>query len=152
MKYFPPQSTDRVRLRRGSGAFTLIEVLAALLLMAIIVPVALEGMSVVSRAAVLGQHKAAAMRVAERVLSEQLAVVSQGQPIPTSGSGTETDGDTSYPWTMQTEAWPQDVMTQMTVRITFSVQGNAYEMTLSTLFDPNAGAPVTTTGTGRAAS
>ena len=152
MKYFPPQSTDRVRLRQGSGGFTLIEVLAAMLMMAIIVPVALEGMSVVSRAAVLGQRKAAAMRVAERVLDEELAVIAQGQPIPTSGNGTETDGDTAYPWTMQTENWSQDSMTQMTVRITFIVQGNSYEMTLSTLFDPNAGTAGTATNTGRAAS
>jgi len=138
------------RLRRG--AFTLIEVLAAMLMMAIIVPVALEGMSVVSRAAVLGQHKAAAMRVAERVLDEQLAVIAQGQPIPATGSGTESDGDTAYPWTMQTENWSQDSMTQMTVHITFVVQGNSYEMTLSTLFDPNAGTPGTATTTGRASS
>jgi type II secretory pathway pseudopilin PulG len=123
-----------------------------MLMMAIIVPVALEGMSVVSRAAVLGQRKAAAMRVAERVLGEQLAVIAQGQPVPTSGSGTETDGDTAYPWTMQTQNWTRDTMTQMTVHITFTLQGNSYEMTLSTLFDPNAGTPGTAVNTGRAAS
>jgi prepilin-type N-terminal cleavage/methylation domain-containing protein len=135
--------TGQFAIRLCRSGFTLIEVLAAMLMMAIIIPVALEGMSVVSRTAVLGQHKAAAMRVAERVLNEQLAVVIQGQTIPSSGSGTEVDGDTSYPWTMQTENWPQDAMTEMTVHITFVVQGHSYDMTLSTLFDPNANTPGT---------
>jgi prepilin-type N-terminal cleavage/methylation domain-containing protein len=160
MKSFPQQPTEALRLRQGyggpprhgRGGFTLAEVLAALLMMAIIVPVALQGMSIVSRAAVLGQHKAAAMRVAERVLNEQLAVITQGQPIPTTGSGTETDGDTSYPWTMQTQPWPQDTMTEMTVRVTFTMQGNSYEMSLSTLFDPNAGTAGTATTAGRTTS
>src|ERR1017187_7134195 len=169
MKSFPQQPTEALRLPQGSGGqarvrqgagglvrrslgeggFTLVEVLAALLMMAIIVPVALQGMSIVSRAAVLGQHKAAAMRVAERVLNEQLAVITQGQPIPTTGSGTETDGDTSYPWTMQTQPWPQDTMTEMTVRVTFTMQGNSYEMSLSTLFDPNAATADTATTPGQ---
>ena len=77
--------------------------LAALLLMAIVIPVALQGMSIVSRAAVLGQRKVAAMRVAERVLNEQVVLISQGQVVENSASGVETDGDTSYPWTMQAE-------------------------------------------------
>jgi prepilin-type N-terminal cleavage/methylation domain-containing protein len=135
MKFCPPPPATE---RRRSRGFTLVEVLAALLLMAIIIPVALQGMGVVSRSAVLGQRKVAAMRVAEKVLNEQLSVIATGQPIPTTASGTETDGDASYPWTMQTEPWPQDTMTQMTVRITFTMQGNSYEMSLSTLYDPNA--------------
>jgi prepilin-type N-terminal cleavage/methylation domain-containing protein len=118
--------------------FTLVEVLAALLMMAIIVPIALEGMGVVSRAAGRGQQKAALMRVAERILNEQLAVVAAGQPIPTSGGGTEVDGATQYRWSMATTAWPQDTMTQMTVTVGCTVEGRPYEMSLSTLFDPNA--------------
>jgi len=120
----------------------LIEVLASLLVMAIVIPVAMQGMSMVSRAAVLGEHKVAAMRVAERVLNEQLSVLTLGQPIPTSGNGTETDGDATYPWTMQTVPWPQDTnMTEMTVQVTFTLQGNSYVMSLGTLFDPNATTP-----------
>ncbi len=120
------------------------EVLAALLMMAIIVPIALQGMGVVSRAAARGQQKAALMRVAERILNEQLAVVAAGQPIPTSGGGTEVDGATSYRWSMQTAAWPQDSMTQMTVKVECTVEGRPDEMSLSTLYDPNADTPGTT--------
>ncbi len=132
-----PRRPDRTGCRAARG-FTLVEVLAALLMMAIIVPIALQGMGVVSRTARRGQQKAALMRVAERVLNEQLAVVAAGQPIPTSGSGTEVDGETSYRWSMATAAWPQDTMTQMTVTVECTVEGRAYEMSLSTLYDPNA--------------
>jgi type II secretory pathway pseudopilin PulG len=112
-----------------------VEVLAALLLMAIIIPVAMDGMSVASRAGNLGQRKAAAMRVAERVLNELIAT---NQTAQESATGTQADGDTVYPWTMSTEAWSVDLMTEMTVRVTFTVQGRDYEVQASTLFDPAA--------------
>jgi type II secretory pathway pseudopilin PulG len=108
-------------------------VLAALLLMAIIIPVAMDGMSVASRAGNLGQRKAAAMRVAERVLNEMIVTRQTAQE---SATGIQTDGETAYPWTMATEAWSVDLMTQMTVRVTFTVQGRDYEVQASTLFDP----------------
>jgi prepilin-type N-terminal cleavage/methylation domain-containing protein len=117
-------------LRRG---FTLAEVLAALLLMAIIVPVALQGVQIASRAGTLGQRKAAAMRVAERVLNELIATDGLTQ---STGSGTANEGDQSYAWTMQTESWPEDAMNVVTVRVVFNVQGNDYNVSLSSIYDP----------------
>jgi prepilin-type N-terminal cleavage/methylation domain-containing protein len=112
-------------------AFTLIEVLAALLMMAIVIPVAMEGMSVASRVGVLGQRKAAAMRVAERLLNE--LVIENQQQQQSSASGTTADGDTSYPWTMRSEAWSEDAMLQLTVTVNFIVRGNTYDVSVSTL-------------------
>ena len=117
-------------LRRG---FTLAEVLAALLLMAIVVPVALQGVQIASRAGTLGQRKAAAMRVAERVLNELIATDGLTQ---STGSGTAAEGDQSYAWTMQTESWPEDAMSVVTVRVVFNVQGNDYNVSLSSIYDP----------------
>ena len=128
---------------RSSHAFTLVEVLAALLMMAIVVPVAMEGMSVASRVGILGQRKAAAMRVAERLLNE---LVIENQLQQSSSGGTITDGDTSYPWTMRTETWSEDAMLQMTVTVNFVLRGNTYDVSLSTLL------PSTTTGTELAAT
>src|SRR5216684_819976 len=54
------------------AAFTLAEVLAALLFMAIVIPVALEGMHVASRAGSVAVRKREAARVAERILNESL--------------------------------------------------------------------------------
>jgi prepilin-type N-terminal cleavage/methylation domain-containing protein len=113
--------------------FTMAEVLAALLLMAIVVPVALQGVQIASRAGTLGQRKAAAMRVAERVLNELIATDGLAQ---SSGSGTANEGDQSYAWTMQTETWPEDAMNVVTVRVVFNVQGNDYNVSLSSIYDP----------------
>ena len=114
-------------------AFTLAEVLAALLLMAIIVPVAMQGVQIASRAGILGQRKAVAMRVAERVLNELIATDGLTQ---STGSGTVAEGDQSYAWTMQTETWPEDAMNVVTVRVVFNVQGNDYNVSLSSIYDP----------------
>lgn len=138
MKFAPPPRTEPTR--RSRRAFTLIEVLAALLLMAIVIPVAMQGMSIASRAGLLGQRKAAAMRVAERMINELIVT---GEMNQSTSSGTIADGDTSYPWTMQSEPWTEDTMTQVTVKVTFSIQGNSYDVSASTLFDSTAGAAAT---------
>jgi len=119
---------------RARRAFTLAEVLAAMLLMAIVIPVALGGMRVASRVAVVEQRKAAAQRVAERVLNELIAT---NQLSQASAAGTQADGDTTYPWAMETQPWAEDAMTQMTVRVSFTVESNTYETKASTLFDPS---------------
>ena len=141
----PPRAGDVGRgLRR---AFTLVEVLAALLLMAIIIPVALGGMGSIARAADLGRRKVTAMRVADRVLEEQLLQLAQGQQVQAAATGVEAEGTDTYPWTMQTEAWSQDSMTLMTVTVRFTVRGGTYDMQASTLFDPDSGVPGTGTAT-----
>jgi prepilin-type N-terminal cleavage/methylation domain-containing protein len=131
----PPWRAGRPRFR----GFTLVELLAALLLMAIIIPVAMQGVSVASRAGVLGQRKAAAMRVADRVLNE---IIVTGDSIRSSSSGTVTEGNAAYPWTLDTQTWPEDAMLQLTVTVTYTAQGNPYQVSLSTLIDPTAPAPV----------
>lgn len=113
--------------------FTLVEVLAAMLLMAIIIPVAMEGMSVASRAGILGQRKATAMRIAESVLN---GLVVEGETQQGSASGTTVEGEINYPWTMKSEAWTEDAMLEMTVTVTFTVQGNNYDVSVSTLIPP----------------
>lgn len=142
-----PSRTERRRApagpspRRSRGAgFTLVEVLAALLMMAIVVPVTMEGMSIASRAGILGQRKAAAMRVAERVLTE---LIVEGDTTQTSTSGVATDGDISYPWTMRSENWPEDPMLELTVVVTFTLQGNDYTVSASTLMPSTAPAEET---------
>jgi prepilin-type N-terminal cleavage/methylation domain-containing protein len=132
MKFSHSPSPRTDAPRRG---FTLVEVLAALLLMAIIIPVAMDGMSVASRAGLVGQRKAAAMRVAERVLNELIVT---NQTAQESGTGSQADGDVVYPWTMSTEPWSMDSMSEITVKVTFTVQGRDYEVQVSSLFDPAA--------------
>lgn len=131
-----------LRSELSRRAFTLAEVLAAMLVMAIVIPVAMEGISIANRAAILSQRKATAMRVAERMLNE-LFITSQLNQSTASGSVTE--GDTAYPWTMQTTTWPLDTMTEVTVNVTFTVQGKTLSISASTLVDSSSTSTTTST-------
>jgi prepilin-type N-terminal cleavage/methylation domain-containing protein len=124
--------------RRKQRGFTLAEILAALVLLAILVPVTLEAVSVASRAGILGQRKAVAMRIAERVLEEQFAA-GQLATSPTS-SGAITESNIVYPWTLRIDGWAEDnriTMSVATVTVEFNVQGSVYDVSASTLFNPS---------------
>src|SRR5436190_20618920 len=111
MKFAPSPAPRKVAAgvpTASRRASTIVEILAALLMMAIIIPVAMEGMSIATRAGILGQRKAAAMRVAERLLNE---LIVEGETTRASTNGTTADGDVSYPWSMRSETWPEDPMT-----------------------------------------
>lgn len=114
------------------------------MLMAIVVPVAMQGMGVANRAAVLGQRKAAAMRVADRLLNETAI---SGPATQTSSNGTIAEGELSFGWSMESRTWSEDAMLQLTVRVTFTVQGTEHSVTASTLLDPGAGNEPLDTGT-----
>ena len=64
---FKPITRPRPAIRRARAAFTLVEVLAALLFMAIVIPVAVDGLRLANLAGQVGQRKAAAARIAERI-------------------------------------------------------------------------------------
>jgi type II secretory pathway pseudopilin PulG len=121
------KSTKRVR-----AAFTLVEVLAALAFMAIVIPVAVDGLRIANRAGQVGQRKAVAARIAERVLNE---VVITGQFRSTTQSGTVQEGVQAYQWLMRSEPWPMDAMLLVTVQVNFPVQGREFVVRLSTLVD-----------------
>jgi len=114
-----------------------VEVLAALLMMSIVVPVTMQAVSVASRAGVMGQRRAAAMRVADRILNE---TVISAQALSTSSSGSIVEGDATYVWNLASESWSEDPLTVLTVSVQFVVQGDTYAVSASTLIDPNVGA------------
>src|SRR5437016_1536711 len=62
-----------------TAAFTLAEVLAALMFMAIVVPVAVECLQTASRWGIVAERKGEAARVAQRVLSESLITTNWNQ-------------------------------------------------------------------------
>ena len=128
-----PPLPRQVARKPRTGGFTLAEVLASLTLMAVIIPVAMEGVSIASRAGTVGNRKAVAARIAQRVLNE--AVVT-GQVSMTSGQTAEGEG--TYEWRLQTEPWTVDALELVTVQVTFNVQGTPYDLSVSTLYDPAA--------------
>src|SRR5580692_7990953 len=90
----------------STSGFTLAEVLAALLFMSIVIPVALEAMHVASRAGSVAVRRAAAARVAERLLSENIVTTNwSGGGVQ---AGNVSEGIYQYPWTLHNDAWTTD--------------------------------------------
>jgi hypothetical protein len=121
-------ATPRIKSR---AAFTLAEVLAAMLFLAIVIPVAVEALHVSALAGEVAARKGAAARVADRVLNESLVTTnwsSGGQ------SGTVSEGAMDFNWTLTAQNWPKDTTMQLlTAEVKFPAQGKDYSVKLSTL-------------------
>ena len=131
MKFKP--TTCKQPAARSRAGFTLVEVLAALMFMAIVIPVTLQAVRVASQAGTVGERKAAAARIAERVLNDLLVT---GGLQQTTMTGSVDEGTRQYKWTMRTEPWSEDAMSIVNVTVNYEVQGKEYEVIVSTLFDP----------------
>lgn len=123
------------RNERAQG-FTLAEVLAALLLMAIVIPVAIDGMHIAARAGDVAALKGEAARVAQRVLNENVVTTNWTQ---SSQSGTIAEGQRQYRWSLHSDNWTQDpnqnVILQLSVEVFYTAQGRQYSVRMSTLVD-----------------
>jgi type II secretory pathway pseudopilin PulG len=95
---------------RSRTGFTLVEVLAALLFMAIVIPVAVQGLQIASRAGEVAQRKVQAARVAERILNENIVTTNWTQ---SSQSGTVVEGTREFRWTMLNQPWSQNTTNQI---------------------------------------
>ena len=123
-------SSHASRVTRHVSAFTLAEVLAAMLLLAIVIPTAVEALHVSSRAGEVAARKGAAARIADRVLNESLVLSNWNNGVQ---SGTASEGALDFHWTLSSQAWPQDAMQLLTVEVTYQAQGNNYSVRLNTL-------------------
>jgi hypothetical protein len=110
----------------------LAEVLAALAFMAIVIPVAVEGLRVANLAGQVSQRKAVAARVADRVLNEWLAA---GQAQAPTQNGVVLEGVLEYRWSVRSQPWNLDTMKLITVEVIYTAQGQDYDLHLSTLLD-----------------
>ena len=120
----------------GDAAFTLAEVLAALVFMAILIPVALEGLSIASRAGEMAARKSEAALVAERILNENIVTTNWNQTVQ---SGTVRQGFRDFRWTLRNDPWNQDpnqdAMRLLAVEVKFAAQGGDYAVRMTTLVD-----------------
>jgi type II secretory pathway pseudopilin PulG len=122
----------RIAAKKRIAGFTLAEVLAALVFMAIVIPVAVEGLRIANLAGQVGQRKAVAARVADRVLNEMLVT---GQVGGLAQDGVIQENQQEYRWRVNSEPWPEDTMLMVQVQVLFNVQGKEYDVRLSTLVD-----------------
>ena len=124
-------SRFRQRIRSRAG-FTFAEVLAALAFMAIVIPVVLQGISIANRAGVGAERKEIAVQLAANTLN-QLSVSNLWQTAQ--ASGTFDQDYPGYTWSMQQQAWPDGAMQQLTLEVTYPLQGRIFAVELSPLVD-----------------
>jgi type II secretory pathway pseudopilin PulG len=125
--------------RRADSGFTLAEVLAALLFLAIVIPAAVEVLQVASLAGEVAARKSEAVRVADRVLSESIVTTNW----MSRQSGTISEGILDFRWIVTSRSWTQLSVAQsstpmqlVTAQVTYSAQGKDYSVSLSTLASP----------------
>ena len=120
----------------SEAAFTLAEMLAALLFMAIVIPADLEGLQIASLAGTVAARKGEAARVAQRLLTESMLTTNWSQSVQ---SGTLTEGQRQFQWTIRNDPWNQDpnqnVMRQLTVEVIYTARNRDYAVRMSTLAD-----------------
>ncbi len=120
--------------RRNQAGFTLAEVLAALLFMAIVIPVAVQGLRIASLAGTVADRKSQAVRVAQRLLDESLITTTWNKSAQ---AGTVTEGDRQYRWVLRNDTWGQDgrlyAPRLLSLDVTYTVQGRDYSVRLCTL-------------------
>ena len=124
---------------RFQGGFTLAEVLAAMLFMAIVIPVALQGLRIASRAGTVAARKGVAVQLAENKLNE-LIVTSQWHNSGQGGAfGPQWPG---YQWTVKNEPWNGDTsfngLRQVSVEVTYPAHSQIYHVRLSTVLQDTA--------------
>ncbi|MGH7940931.1 MAG: type II secretion system protein [Limisphaerales bacterium] len=121
---------DRAARGPCQRGFTLAETLAALVFMAIVIPVAVEALHVASGAGEIAVRKAEAGCIADRVLNQSLVMTNW---MTGAQSGAADQGADEFHWTLKSQNWPQDAMELLTANVTFSTQGREYSVELSTL-------------------
>lgn len=131
-----PAHTLAAAVKRAR-AFTLAEVLAAMMFMAIVIPVAIQGLRIASLAGEVAKRKVVAARIGNKVLNE-LKVM--GQLQNSSQSGVVTEAGLQYKWSIHSQMWTEDMtspMVQATMTVTYTAQGKNYDVSLSTLVPQN---------------
>jgi hypothetical protein len=124
------------------SAFTLAEVLAAMLFLALVIPAAVQAIHVASLSGEVAARKGAAARVADRVLNQSLVLTNWNLSAQ---SGTTTEGAQTFRWTVSSQTWPVDAISLITAEVTYTAQGRDFSVKLSTLANPQtlAGGTIT---------
>ena len=118
-------------MRAPFQAFTLAEVLAAMLFLAIVIPVAVEALQ-------FPASRARSRRARARRRASPTGSWARAWSRPTGAAADRAariaEGALDFDWTLTTQNWPQDATMQLlTAEVTFPAQGKDYSVKLSTL-------------------
>ncbi len=113
----------------GSAGFTLMEILAALVLIALVLPAVMKGLSLVTIVTSETARKYEALDQAEAKLAE---ILLQEDWKDGTKSGVFEDNE-DYEWTMDAANWTESGLKQVDVTVFWEQRGRYKEITLSTL-------------------
>ena len=128
------------RPARGAG-FTLIEILATLVLVAIILPVAMSGISLALGVADQSRRQTEAASLAQTKMAE---IIASQQWQTSSLAGDFAPDRPEYRWVAQVTDWQGTTVKQLDVQVLWNQRGTDRGVTLSTLVYTGTSA---TTGT-----
>jgi type II secretory pathway pseudopilin PulG len=141
------QVTEGRKQRQDSG-FTLVEVLASLMFLAILVPAVVSALSLSSRISELSGRRAVAVELAENQLNEEL--MANNWMTGNSTKGDFGTGYLGYTWEMTQSTWSGDTlnsMTELAMEVTFPVQGRPQKVRLTTLVSQTVAQQALNSGT-----
>lgn len=130
-------------------AFTLVEVLAAILMLGIVLPVAMYGISLATTTAGVARHRTQATTLAKAKLDEILMTT----PLQT-GSGDFGDRWKEYTWSAELATWDtpavqglSSTIQELKVSVSWTQRGQQRSVALSTLVYQSAATTGATGGT-----
>jgi type II secretory pathway pseudopilin PulG len=119
------------------AAFTLAEVLAAITIVAIVLPVAMQGISIATGLASVTRQRAEAVALAQSKLNE---LVISGQWDTAAISGDFAPDHPDYRWEALAGDWEEANMRQLQVTVSWTSRGSQRQVVLATLIYANPGA------------
>ena len=127
----------------GRRGFTLVEVMASMMLVAIILPVAMKGVSVALQIAGVARQRSLAASLAETQMNDLITANVWDQ---TSMAGDFPDNP-GYSWTADLTEWEDTTVQQLEVSVQWTSRGQERSVTLDTLIYTSPAASGTSTST-----
>ena len=125
----PGRMPDKKKKKRG---FTFAELLAAMVFMALVIPVSLQGIMIANRAGETAKRKEIAAQLAEHKLQEMILLDTWRYGNREGGFG---DNHPGFQWKLTEEVWDQSTVKLLTIFVSYVVQDRESFITLSTLVD-----------------
>jgi len=122
--------TFRPARRRGRGAFTFIEILATLALLAIVLPSIMTGISLCLSTAELARQQAQACSLGHAKLME---LVADGQWQHAELAGDFGEDWPEYLWTAELRDWDGELLQELGLTVLWQSRGKDRHVTFSTL-------------------
>jgi len=116
----------------ATAGFTFVEVLAAMLFVAVLMPVVAQGLLIASRAATVAERKTIATDLGDALLNEFIVEGTWETIQPVGDFGLEWEG---YRWELTPSAWDYGALTELSIEVFFDVQGTEHSVFLSTLVE-----------------